>query len=172
MSALHGMPVRGVWSASWVAIRRNGWPRLSVCASQATSARMRACWPLPSPNTRFLANRVAYGMARRAGEFVAQDLANTAWAFAAQRVTFAPAAMALARASARRVGEFSPGVLATSAWALASLLPRSAEMEVWHDAMHANVVARPHEFSASEVGQMARAMFAFRIAAAFYELLV
>lgn len=57
---------------------------------------------------------------RRLHLFSAQNLANTAWAFATAQVA-APALMgAVARAAERRLGEFNPQNVANTAWAFAT----------------------------------------------------
>jgi hypothetical protein len=58
---------------------------------------------------------------RRVGEFNAQDLANTAWAFAKACHEDALLFAALARASARRLDDFNPQDLVNTAWAFAKL---------------------------------------------------
>ena len=58
---------------------------------------------------------------RRVAEFNAQDLANTAWAFAKACHEDALLFAALARASARRLDDFNPQDLVNTAWAFAKL---------------------------------------------------
>ena len=55
----------------------------------------------------------------RVGDFNAQELANTAWAFAKAGQPDAQLFMALARAAERRVGDFNAKHLANTAWAFA-----------------------------------------------------
>ena len=54
---------------------------------------------------------------RRVGDFDAQELANTAWAFAKTEQSDAPLFVALARVAERRMGDFSAQELANTAWA-------------------------------------------------------
>ena len=56
---------------------------------------------------------------QRVGDFSAQGLANTAWAFATAGQSDALLFMTLARASERHVGDFSAQELANTAWAFA-----------------------------------------------------
>ena len=57
---------------------------------------------------------------RRVGEFNAQELANTAWAFVTASQWNVPLFVALARAAERRVGEFNAQNLTNTAWAFAT----------------------------------------------------
>ena len=57
---------------------------------------------------------------RRVGEFKAQNLANTAWAFATADQSDAPLFALVARKAQRRVGEFNAQGLANTAWAFAT----------------------------------------------------
>ena len=54
------------------------------------------------------------------GDFNAQDLANTAWAFATPGQLDARLFAVLARAAKRRVGNFNAQNLANTAWAFAA----------------------------------------------------
>ena len=54
------------------------------------------------------------------GDFNAQGLANTAWAFATAGQSDALLFMTLARAAERRVGDLSAQELANTAWAFAT----------------------------------------------------
>ena len=77
---------------------------------------------------------------RRVGDFNAQELANTAWAFATAGQSDALLFMTLARAAERRVGDFNAQGLANTAWAFATVgqsdallfkpLARAAEQRV------------------------------------------
>ena len=58
---------------------------------------------------------------RRVGDFNAQNLANTAWAFAKLGQLDAQLFTALAREAERRVGDFNAQNLANMAWAFATV---------------------------------------------------
>ena len=86
------------------------------------------------------------------GDFSAQDLANTAWAFATARQRRAPLFAALARAGDWRLGDSSAQGLANTAWAFATAGQR--------DALLFAVLARTAErclggFSAQELANTA-----------------
>ena len=55
------------------------------------------------------------------GDFNAQDLANTAWAFATAGQSDAALLTALARAAERRMGHFEAQELVNTAWAFATV---------------------------------------------------
>ena len=57
---------------------------------------------------------------RRASEFTAQELANTAWAFAKAGQAHEELSAALARVGVQRIGEFDAPQLANTAWAFAT----------------------------------------------------
>lgn len=57
----------------------------------------------------------------RVEKFKAQEVANTAWAFAATNQLHAPLYAALARAAKWRVGIFKVQELANTAWAFATI---------------------------------------------------
>ena len=56
-------------------------------------------------------------------EFNAQDLANTAWAFATAEQSDASLFRALARAAEQHRGDLRPQVLANIAWGFAKVAP-------------------------------------------------
>ena len=58
---------------------------------------------------------------QRLGEFNAQGLANTAWAFATEGQADAALFEALAMGAKQRLGEFNPQDLANTAWAFATV---------------------------------------------------
>ena len=58
---------------------------------------------------------------RRMGDFIAQELANTAWAFATAGQLDALLFTALARAAEQRMGDFIAQQLANTAWAFATV---------------------------------------------------
>ena len=58
---------------------------------------------------------------RRLSDFNPQDVANTAWAFAAVKYQDEKLFSALARASERRLSKFNGQGLANTAWALATV---------------------------------------------------
>ena len=60
--------------------------------------------------------------------FIPQNLATTAWAFATVGQPDAQLFMALARAAKRRVGDFIPEELASTAWAFATVGQRDAQL--------------------------------------------
>ena len=55
------------------------------------------------------------------GDFNAQDLANTAWAFATAGQSEAQLFSALAMSAEQRLGDFNARVLANTAWVLATM---------------------------------------------------
>ena len=57
---------------------------------------------------------------RRSADFSAQELANTAWAFARAFQRDVALFVALARAAQQRLGESSPYAFANKAWAFAT----------------------------------------------------
>ena len=63
---------------------------------------------------------------RRLGDFSAQQLANTAWAFATASQRDALLFAALARAAERRLGDISAQAIANMAWAIATVSQRDA----------------------------------------------
>ena len=67
---------------------------------------------------------------RRLGDFSAQGLANTAWAFATTSQHDALLFAALARAAERRLGDFSAQGLANTAWAFATASQHDAPLFV------------------------------------------
>ena len=71
-------------------------------------------------------------MARAAGrhidEFEAQELANTAWAFATTGRSDPQLFIVFAKASEQRIGKFSAQNLANTAWALATAGELDAEL--------------------------------------------
>ena len=57
---------------------------------------------------------------RRVGDFNAQNLANTAWAFATAGQSDAQLFMVFARMAEQRMGDFNTQGLANTAWAFAT----------------------------------------------------
>ena len=71
----------------------------------------------PVPPWRY---RLARAVERRMGDFTAQALANTAWAFVTASQSDAQLLAALARAAEWRVSGFNVQSLANTAWAFAT----------------------------------------------------
>ena len=83
------------------------------------------------PTCRSVFELFATAAQRRTGDFNAQGLANTAWAFATAGVPHAELFEVLAKAAERRAGDFGAQELANIDWALAKAdLPDAELFEV------------------------------------------
>ena len=79
----------------------------------------------PVPPWRYRLARVAE---QRVGSFTAQELANTAWAFATVSETDTALFAALARIAQRQLGGFSAQDLANTAWVFATVSESDAAL--------------------------------------------
>ena len=136
------------------ALREHTESRVHTFGAQAlsTTAHAMAKLDLRGAVWQTLWKKLEAAALERRSEFVPQNLANTAWAFATARHS-APALFdAIAAASAGRVGEFKPQELSNTAWAFATADHSAPAL---FDAIGAQAAGRVRELNPQDLANTA-----------------